>query len=202
MATATDERKSETTAELEAELETLRSQVESSRKRSGTTQLAAFFALLMGIAALLGVAFKLDDNQSSVNAMHNQMGGNMASTMGAVGSGGAVAQPSGGAMAQVSADLGDYWVRPDVQSVPAGKVTFTATNVGAVPHELMVERAPIKMMGPQSPVEDAALGMIEDMAPGESGRMTVTLKPGMYMLFCNVPGHYALGQQTMLKVTG
>jgi uncharacterized cupredoxin-like copper-binding protein len=32
--------------------------------------------------------------------------------------------------------------------------------------------------------------------------MTLNLKPGMYMLFCNVPGHYALGQHTMLKVTG
>jgi uncharacterized cupredoxin-like copper-binding protein len=32
--------------------------------------------------------------------------------------------------------------------------------------------------------------------------MTVNLKPGMYELFCNVPGHYAMGQHTMFKVTG
>jgi uncharacterized cupredoxin-like copper-binding protein len=201
MATTTDQREIETTAELEAELETVRSELESSRRRSGTTQLAALFALLLGIAALLGLAFKLDDNQNTVNAMHNQMSGNMAGTMGGAAPGGAVAKPSSGATTQVSADLGDYSVRPDMQSVPAGKVTFTATNVGAVPHELMVERAPIKMEGPGSPVEDAALGMIEDMEPGESGQMTVTLKPGMYVLFCNVPGHYAAGQHTMLRVS-
>jgi uncharacterized cupredoxin-like copper-binding protein len=207
MATATDEPRTETTGELEAEIETLRSELESSRRRSGTTLLAAFMAALLGIAALLGVAFKVDDNQSVATAMHNRMGANQTSAnngagmMGAAGSAGAVAQPSAGATAQVSAELGDYWVHPDAQSVPAGKITFTAKNVGAVPHELMVERAPIKMEGPGQPVEDAALGMIEDMGPGESGQMTVNLKPGMYMLFCNVAGHFALGQHTMLRVT-
>jgi uncharacterized cupredoxin-like copper-binding protein len=40
------------------------------------------------------------------------------------------------------------------------------------------------------------------MGAGKSGHMTLDLKPGTYMLFCNVPGHYAMGQQTMVKVTG
>jgi uncharacterized cupredoxin-like copper-binding protein len=31
--------------------------------------------------------------------------------------------------------------------------------------------------------------------------MTLRLHPGMYMLFCNVTGHYAAGQHTVLKVT-
>jgi uncharacterized cupredoxin-like copper-binding protein len=44
--------------------------------------------------------------------------------------------------------------------------------------------------------------MIEDMAPGQTGHMTVNLKPGRYMLFCNLPGHYAAGQHTMFTVTG
>jgi uncharacterized cupredoxin-like copper-binding protein len=44
--------------------------------------------------------------------------------------------------------------------------------------------------------------MIQDMAPGESGKMTLDLKPGMYMLFCNITGHYAAGQHTVFRVTG
>jgi len=81
-------------------------------------------------------------------------------------------------------------------------VTFNATNAGQVPHELMIERMPIKMDAPNQPNEDAAQGMIDDMSPGQSGSMTLNLKAGTYELFCNAPGHYALGQHTMFKVTG
>ena len=120
----------------------------------------------------------------------------------ASGTGAASSQATAGPAQQVSAKLGDYTVTPNMTSVPAGNVTFNATNVGQVPHELMIERMPIKMDAPNQPNEDAAQGMIDDMGPGESGSMTLNLKPGNYMLFCNVPGHYAMGQHTMFKVTG
>jgi uncharacterized cupredoxin-like copper-binding protein len=208
MATQTHAGQSQTaTTDLEGEVEHLRAELARSRKRSGAVQLAAFFAVLLGLAALIGVAFRVNHDQTTLNAMHDQMSGtqmpaNMPANMGGRGSATATSSESAGPAQPVSAQLGDYWVRPDVTSVPAGKVTFTAENVGAVPHELMIERAPIKMQGPGQPVEDAALGMIDDMAPGESGQMTVTLKPGMYVLFCNAPGHYAAGQHTMFRVTG
>jgi uncharacterized cupredoxin-like copper-binding protein len=57
------------------------------------------------------------------------------------------------------------------------------------------------MDGPGRPNEAAAQGMIEDMEPGASGRMTVKLTPGTYILFCNVPGHYAAGQHIRFTVT-
>jgi uncharacterized cupredoxin-like copper-binding protein len=208
MATQTDKEPTQASAtDLEAEVEHLRAELAQSKKRSGTVQIAAFFAALLGLAALVGVAFRVNNDQTTLNAMHDQMSGtqmpaNMPANMGGRGSATATDVESAGPAHQVSAQLGDYWVRSDVGSVVAGKVTFTAENVGAVPHELMIERAPIKMEGPGQPVEDAALGMIEDMDPGESGQMTVTLKPGMYMLFCNAPGHYAAGQHTMFRVTG
>ena len=74
-------------------------------------------------------------------------------------------------------------------------------NSGRLIHELMVERAPIKTDGPGRPNEDASIGMIEDMKPGTSGRMTLQLKPGTYELFCNVTEHYAAGQHTTFTVT-
>ena len=100
----------------------------------------------------------------------------------------------------VSVKLGEMWVRPSRTSITAGKVTFVARNTGMLTHELMIERMPLKMSG-DHPVENAAQGMIQDMATGAMGRMTLTLKPGTYMLFCNVPGHYASGQHVPFTVT-
>jgi uncharacterized cupredoxin-like copper-binding protein len=111
------------------------------------------------------------------------------------------AQVAAGARGTVHVQLGDYWADPAVSSVRAGEVTFIARNVGRVPHELMVERMPIKFDAPMRPNEDAAQGMIDDMAPGQSGQMTMRLRPGSYMLFCNVAGHYAAGQHILFKVT-
>lgn len=192
--------------DLEAELDSVRQELAARRARSGGVQLAAFFAVLLGIASLLAVAFKLDDNQNSASnarlSMHKQMSGSMPAAMGSGGAATAGTAATAGPVEKVTAQLGDYWVRPNMTSVPAGKVEFVARNVGKVPHELMVERMPIKMDAPGQPNEEAAQGMIEDMGPGESGQMTMDLQPGRYVLFCNVPGHYALGQHTMFTVTG
>jgi uncharacterized cupredoxin-like copper-binding protein len=207
-----------TTEDLEAELEQVREELREQSARRGTTQLAALFAVLLALAALLAVAFKLQDDNNSAVSMHNRMtgsgvnggtatGGTPSTMMGGVGASKGATDATGtgttaGAVHAVSATLGEFWIRPDVSSVPAGKVRFVARNVGKVPHELMVERMPMKMDGPGQPNEDAAQGMIEDLDPGQSGQMTLNLTPGMYMLFCNLPGHYAAGQHTMFRVTG
>jgi len=44
------------------------------------------------------------------------------------------------------------------------------------------------------------LGEIPDLAPGKTGTLTVDLKPGSYVLFCNQPGHYHDGMSTVLTV--
>ena len=213
MTTATDKHEG-TTEDLEAELEAVRHELANRKSARSTTQLAAFFAVVVAIAALLAVSLKLDSNQNAATTMHNQMGGagsgaavssNAGPANGSAGMGGGMAgrrAAAAGAATQVTAQLGDYYVHPSRTSVPAGQVTFVARNVGQLPHELMIERMPIKMDGPMQPNEDAAQGMIQDMGPGESGKMTLNLKPGMYMLFCNVGGHYAAGQHTPFRVTG
>ena len=43
------------------------------------------------------------------------------------------------------------------------------------------------------------LGEIADLAPGKSGKLTLTLKPGTYVLFCNEPGHYGPGEYKELR---
>jgi uncharacterized cupredoxin-like copper-binding protein len=195
---------------LEEELESLEleeNQLES--RTSGlelkTTLIAmiAGVALVFGIAAL-AVALIKGGNSGGTNTvtMPAVNGGSAGTGMGAgMMSGASQAAPVVNGAHVITAQLGEMFVRPSVTSVPAGKVTFKATNTGNLVHELMVERMPMKFDSPGHPTESAALGMINDMDPGKSGQMTVKLTPGKYMLFCNVPGHYAGGQHTVLTVT-
>jgi uncharacterized cupredoxin-like copper-binding protein len=211
MSTSTVEKAKTTQAEPDqAGPELLRARAERAEGR--------LFAVLIILAALIAVTAGLavfaviGGNDNGTVVMHARGGGNagasnMPRNMGSQMGGGTQSANGGstapaGAGHMVHTTLGEYFIRPDVASIPAGKVTFTARNGGQIQHELMVERMPIKMDGPMQPNEDAAQGMISDMAPGESGKMTLNLRPGNYMLFCNITGHYAAGQHTMFRVTG
>lgn len=50
--------------------------------------------------------------------------------------------------------------------------------------------------------EDKAgdVGEVSKLDPGKSGSLTITLKPGTYLLYCNVPGHYLSGMSTTVLV--
>jgi len=186
--------------ELERDEKKLEQRADQMSLVQGLSGLFSIVALVVGIAALVVALIangKANDNDHMTRA---------AAPAAATGTSGGM--PGGGMMGgsagqpgAVRVTLGEMWVRPNATSVPEGKVTFSATNMGHVKHELMIERTPLKMEGPGRPVEDAAQGMIEDMGPGESGKMTLRLKPGKYELFCNVPGHYAAGQHTEFTVT-
>ena len=174
------------------------------------TLLFSVVAVALSIGALV-VALSHDSIGPNGSAVPSAMGGTgmMGGTassgmMGGVGGHGrfSAATVAAAATGKVYAQLGDYWVAPSVPSVRAGKVTFYATNVGEVPHELMIERMPITFDSPLHPTEDAAQGMIDDMDAGQTGTMTLKLTPGTYMLFCNVTGHYAAGQHIVFRVTG
>lgn len=88
-------------------------------------------------------------------------------------------------------------------TLKAGKYTFEAENTGTIMHMLMVEKAPVVMEAPNQPSEEegVALGDTGDFGPGQTKSVTVTLVPGTYVFFCNVPGHWAAGQRTTVTVT-
>jgi uncharacterized cupredoxin-like copper-binding protein len=100
-------------------------------------------------------------------------------------------------------------IKINKKTVPHGKVTFEVKNVGKeLLHEMLV--APIKDENTALPYidkeyranEEASgdLGEVSELEPGKSGALTLDLKPGLYLLFCNVPGHYAAGMWTTIKV--
>jgi uncharacterized cupredoxin-like copper-binding protein len=94
-------------------------------------------------------------------------------------------------------------------TVPAGEVTFEVTNSSRqLVHEMVISpvdhtHAPLSYDGAGNAVdEDAAghLGEVPELAPGTKGALKLTLKPGTYILYCNVAGHHALGMWTPLTV--
>ena len=101
-------------------------------------------------------------------------------------------------------------ITTDKATVPAGEVTFEVVNNSKdIVHEMIV--APAKPPKPL-PFDRAALavqeeatthlGEVSELDPGASGALKLTLKPGKYILYCNVPGHYMLGMWTELTVNG
>ncbi len=135
-----------------------------------------------------------------VNVSVTNMGGPM---MGGAGTGGGVR----GGMMRLTADA---------TTVPHGTVSFVATNLGSINHELVILPLPHNQIVGTRPLRDdstvdetASIGEASNtcgsgtgdgIAPGASSWTTVTLAPGRYELVCNLPGHYAAGMYTQLTV--
>jgi uncharacterized cupredoxin-like copper-binding protein len=97
----------------------------------------------------------------------------------------------------------------DKKTIPAGKITFEVTNAAKeTQHEMLV--APIAKEDMVLPFvenenrideeKSGDLGEVSELEPGKSGALTLELKPGLYILFCNIPAHYMMGMWTVLKV--
>ncbi|MER5619091.1 hypothetical protein [Streptomyces sp. NPDC002215] len=74
--------------------------------------------------------------------------------------------------------------------VAAGTVTFVVDNAGTLAHALAVSG---------SGVSEAHTSTIP---PGGTSRLTVTLQPGSYELWCPIDKHKELGMDTHLQVGG
>ena len=100
-------------------------------------------------------------------------------------------------------------IKIDQKSVPAGKVTFEVTNASKETiHEMVVapvadENAVLPFVENENRVDEEKaghLGEVSELEPEKSGALTVEMKPGLYILYCNIPGHYMAGMWTTLKV--
>ena len=49
-------------------------------------------------------------------------------------------------------------------------------------------------------VNEDEVKVVGELQPNKSGSVEVILQPGSYLLICNVPGHYAAGMATTLRV--
>lgn len=117
-----------------------------------------------------------------------------------------------------------YFVKPAQAKVDAGKVTFAVTNVGKLYHEFIVYSNVDDVAPGDLPVnkEEDEADLVEenivgeapyatppivpsDKKPGDAdhrirsegwgAELTVDLKPGKYILLCNLSGHYSTNKQ-------
>lgn len=97
---------------------------------------------------------------------------------------------------------------PSVTVKPSSN-TYTVTNTGSIPHELLVFRSnlapsayPMKDGGIDE--EGASITKISDgdnLAAGASQRRTVDLtQPGKYLFVCNLPSHFMMGMYAVVTV--
>jgi uncharacterized cupredoxin-like copper-binding protein len=108
------------------------------------------------------------------------------------------------------AGMANLGIKLDKTSVPAGKVTFDVANASKdLIHEMVVSpladiKKPLPYDNDAMKInEDTAghLGEVSELDPGKAGSLTLDLKPGEYLLYCNLPGHEAMGMWAQLTVT-
>jgi uncharacterized cupredoxin-like copper-binding protein len=102
----------------------------------------------------------------------------------------------------IRATLDEYSIRLSERSVAAGPQTFSVTDRGAIAHQFLVLRTDRKPddlpVAKDGIVKVDAKGIdevggIEILSPGESKALDVRLRPGRYVLICNIAGHYNSG---------
>src|SRR5581483_6508235 len=95
-------------------------------------------------------------------------------------------------------------------SAPAGLVKFNVTNTSKdTIHEMIVIQLsdpgkPLAYIADENRVDEDRVGdkgEVSELEPGKSGALTVALKPGKYILICNVAGHFAAGMWAECEVT-
>ena len=98
----------------------------------------------------------------------------------------------------------EFKLTPVPTSAKAGAVIFSVKNAGALTHDFVVlktnlppNKLPVKS---SKAVEVGRVGKLGVFKPGVTKKLTLTLKPGKYVLICNVAGHYGFGMRAGFKV--
>jgi len=99
----------------------------------------------------------------------------------------------------------EFTLNLGVATIPAGKVTFKVTNGGKMTHEFNILKtvtpgADLKVTNGQAD-ETGSVAETGDMAAGSVKSLTVNLKPGHYVVLCNLPGHYQGGMWKNMTVS-
>ena len=108
--------------------------------------------------------------------------------------------------------MGEFFFAPKNIAAKAGATTIEAPNEGSVEHEMVIFKTnmdPGKLPTEASGEVDEekmdkiaeSAGEIPDVEAGETKSNQFKLTPGRYVMFCNLPGHYAGGMYGTLTVT-
>ena len=122
----------------------------------------------------------------------------------------ATAAPTG--QGPLGVTVRDFKVQSARRTVRAGTVVLRVHNVGPSTHEINVDRTsladsalPLKPDG-LTVQEDSPqlqrIDSIEQLDLGATSEVTVKLKPGHYVFYCNLEGHYLGGMHVSVNVVG
>jgi uncharacterized cupredoxin-like copper-binding protein len=112
----------------------------------------------------------------------------------------------------VKATESDFKIVLDKTSASAGDVTFNVNNDGPSTHEFVVFKTDLPEASLPTTKENGAvivdengtglthIDEVEDVTKGSSKDLTVNLKPGKYVVLCNLPTHYQLGMHASFTV--
>jgi uncharacterized cupredoxin-like copper-binding protein len=101
-------------------------------------------------------------------------------------------------------------VKLETNIVKAGRVVVDVKNEAeSQQHEVIIARLKdrnqaVSVTPGQDRVDEKkmkTLGEVSDLDPGKEGRLSINLKPGEYLLYCNMKGHYQAGMLAHLTVT-
>jgi uncharacterized cupredoxin-like copper-binding protein len=102
------------------------------------------------------------------------------------------------------------WKVAVATTITPGTSTFSISNIGTIPHELLVFKSDLQ---PSAYPVDAAGNIEEEGAgvtllsdgdnvdPGGSQVRAIDLTPGTYLFVCNIPGHFKAGMFTVVTIT-
>ena len=100
----------------------------------------------------------------------------------------ATAGGGGGGGETLAVSETDFAIDPQDPTVSAGTVTFEVSNDGQSTHNLEIEGN-----GVEEELES-------DLAPGDSGELTLDLEAGTYEWYCPIDGHKDQGMEGELTV--
>jgi uncharacterized cupredoxin-like copper-binding protein len=102
----------------------------------------------------------------------------------------------------------DFAITVSPRTLPAGNVVFHDVNHGPDQHELIVARVrdpklPLRSDGltvSEEELEKSIVGTLEPGQPNSVRELRVEMKPGHYVLFCNMSGHFMGGMRSDVVV--
>lgn len=85
--------------------------------------------------------------------------------------------------------LREFEILPKEIAAKPGAITFLVKNLGVIEHDFVVEDGNGK-----------AVAKIAVISPGKQDEVQAVIKPGLYSVFCSLPGHKEAGMKGLLKV--
>lgn len=105
------------------------------------------------------------------------------------GAGASSAASTVGQDGTLTATEADFSIDLGTKTLKAGPYLVKVDNTGNATHDLVVEQNGGRVAG------------TDPIAPGSSGSLSVTLKPGSYVFYCSIGNHRSMGMEVTVTVT-